>query len=414
MKNGIYFLHIPKCAGTTFRAWIENNYYKDDAIGFWDDISVIKTPPSVLKSKHCISSHSGWGLMEHLADTHRVVTVLRDPIERTISSYRFIQQITGHALNKLAHSVDTLEFFQHPTVRRCMANGQTRQLAFSSMKNTIEIQSLTGTLMQHDHEKKLIDDFDKNMLQTAIGSISKVDFLGTSENINQLVLSMCDFYGWYPPNNLPKLNVTHAEFTANVTSEVIEEIKSINEKDIILYEKFARDGVSGKTTPLQRNEVIRKFEVAMQSATPRSDFRFDFESPLSGEGWYGREQEHGGWIVRWTGPEASSSLYLRLDPSINHAITLMASSYLHEIMDGIEIFANDRKLNMSFIQLESPAGCKRVIKTAIDSTVLSTRDGLLEFRIQLPYTMIPHELSSTDPDRRALGIYVHWLDFTRA
>lgn len=414
MNKGIYFLHIPKCAGTTFRTWLENNYHKDETIGFWNDISVTKTPPSVLKSKRCISSHSGWGLMEHLADTHRVVTVLRDPIERTISSYRFIQQITGHALNKLARSVNTLEFFQHPTVRRCMANGQTRQLAFRSMKNTIEIQSLAGTFIQNEYEMKKIDEFDERTLEIAIKNMDKIEFLGTSDNINELVLSICDFYGWYPPNNLPKLNVTHAEFTADVTSNVIDEVKSINEKDIILYEKHAINSMRKRAGSLQRRKVIEKFEIAIKSATPRADFRFDFESPLNGEGWYGREQENGGWIVRWTGPEASSSLYLRLDPSFNHAITLMASSYLHEIMSGLEIFANGKKLDVSFIQLESPAGCKRVIKTVVDSTLLSKYDGLLEFRIQLPYTIIPHELSSTDPDRRALGIYVHWLDFIRA
>ncbi|WP_246472552.1 sulfotransferase family 2 domain-containing protein [Azospirillum tabaci] len=409
-KDGIYFLHIPKCAGTTFRTWLENNFHCDDIVSLWDDINISKIPPSILRNKKCISSHSGWWPMDYLARTHRVVTVLRDPTERTISSYRYILQSSHHILNGAAKSMDILDFFKHPKIRRYMANWQTRHLAFQSIQESTDIQAYDTPL---DNES-FIESYDEKALERAIRNVKNVDFLGLSKNVNELMHSICHFYGWYPPECLPKFNMTQPEFTANTTQEVLDEIRSINVIDQAVYD-FAVEEIERRNNKIfSRDEAMDKFIKQISSQNRQNgDFRFDFNEQFSGEGWYGRESEQNGYTVRWTGPENSSSVYVRLCPSNDYNITMMASSYLPDIIDGIEMYANDVKLPLSLYQPPNVPSHTRMVSTRIEASALKASNGIVNFSIHLPRTVVPHEINSADSDRRALGVYVHWLDFTK-
>ncbi|TWA77018.1 sulfotransferase family protein [Azospirillum brasilense] len=409
-KDGIYFLHIPKCAGTSFRTWMENNFHRDDILSLWDDVNISRIPPSVLRTKKCISSHSGWWPMDYLENTHRVVTVLRDPVERTVSSYRYILQTSHHMLSDTANRMDILDFFRHPRIRRYMANWQTRHLAFQSIQESTAVQEYDTPV----DKEYFVNSYDENSLEIAKENIRNIDFLGTSKTVNELMHSICHFYGWYPPERLPKFNITQAEFTANTTPEVLDEIRSINLVDQAVYD-FAIEEIKRRDLQkFSRDETISKFIKRMNMQNRQSgDFRFDFNDQFSGEGWYGRESEQNGYTVRWTGPENSSSVYVCFDSSSDYNITMMASSYIPEIIDGIEIYANGEKLPLSLYQPPNLPTHTRIVSARIDAASLSANNGTVHFRIDLPRTVIPHEINSADPDRRALGVYVHWLDFIK-
>lgn len=108
-KNALYiFLHMPKCAGSTFRCHIEQNFKKEEIIEFYnrpnyDPINKILDLPNYRKRVEVYLSsltkeqidkikviYEHWvpyGIHKFFNKTPRYITFLRNPVERVISDY---------------------------------------------------------------------------------------------------------------------------------------------------------------------------------------------------------------------------------------------------------------------------------------------------------------------------------------
>lgn len=97
-----YFLHIPKAAGTTLRALLKANFRQTETVlGYdqpaseWYDYRFDELVAPELGIRF-FAAHLDWTLVERARHrTVRVVTMLRDPIDRTISAYRHFQRHQG-------------------------------------------------------------------------------------------------------------------------------------------------------------------------------------------------------------------------------------------------------------------------------------------------------------------------------
>jgi len=84
----VYFLHVPKTAGTALGNWLRKAYRARDHIDL-DVPQALACPPDHLSRLRCFHSwHHGRGMYDWLGRPDLpVVTVLRDPIERTVSLF---------------------------------------------------------------------------------------------------------------------------------------------------------------------------------------------------------------------------------------------------------------------------------------------------------------------------------------
>jgi hypothetical protein len=86
-----FFLHIPKCAGSTIRTLIAQNYPASSVIGFngnWDDIIWFRCTPEEYKRQYSIvHGHFPWNMHFGLNSDFRYFTVLRNPVDRHFSDY---------------------------------------------------------------------------------------------------------------------------------------------------------------------------------------------------------------------------------------------------------------------------------------------------------------------------------------
>jgi len=102
--EAIIFLHVPKTAGTTLNRLIEWEYdlfemYSVDPVFFnWSAAHLRKLAQERLRKIRVFKGHMSFGLHEILPQPATYITVLRDPIERTLSAFYFMRSYKLHPL----------------------------------------------------------------------------------------------------------------------------------------------------------------------------------------------------------------------------------------------------------------------------------------------------------------------------
>ncbi|TES47499.1 hypothetical protein E2L07_18830 [Halalkalibacterium halodurans] len=150
LRNGS-FLHIPKTGGLTLRGIIEDQYSKDERLKYprlqpARFHSLIKDtafnpplylglqparfhslPKRKLTSLRCVYGHFGYGIHSTLHQPFTYITMLRDPVERVISTYYFVLQ---NPQNRLHHQVKQMSFEQFvASDLPVVSNHQTRLIS---------------------------------------------------------------------------------------------------------------------------------------------------------------------------------------------------------------------------------------------------------------------------------------------
>jgi Sulfotransferase family len=134
----LIFLHIPKTAGTTLRA-IVNRQYPGNSILWGSGFELrelLRTLPEHRKRAiRVLQGHMPFGLHAYLPDPAQYITMLRDPIDRTISTYYFIKRRPRNRLHKQVVDMNmSLRDFVRSGVAPRASNQQTR--AISGLRDT--------------------------------------------------------------------------------------------------------------------------------------------------------------------------------------------------------------------------------------------------------------------------------------
>jgi len=143
-ESAVIFLHISKTGGTTLRSIIQRqyraehiydldpSYFTSDA-HLYEDIAQVRlqqlrqVSEADKRQLYCFFHPRGYGIHEIIPQPTQYLTLLRDPIDRYISSYYFAVNMKGHILHdELKAQGITLEsMFDHYPVD----NLQTRRLS---------------------------------------------------------------------------------------------------------------------------------------------------------------------------------------------------------------------------------------------------------------------------------------------
>jgi hypothetical protein len=124
----LYFLHIPKTAGTSVRHILSEKF--GDRLcpaGMWDDF--FRAPELRTNTYDAYCGHFGIDLPIFLRTRMRVFTLLREPVARTLSHYLEVRRTATHPLHKLVSTQTLRAFAFDPVTVPMILNFQARYLA---------------------------------------------------------------------------------------------------------------------------------------------------------------------------------------------------------------------------------------------------------------------------------------------
>jgi len=220
----VIFLHIPKAGGTTLRSILESQYAKCGVFMIGEDINGdikrFKTMSSEERNQiTLLMGHMSHGLHRYFSAPSTYLTLLRNPVERVFSEYRFLSSNRQHPLFKVVHGLNFQEYLAiDPTRQGC--NGQTRLLSGIAYQEEIGIPDI-GPIEKADFE-------------TAMQNLKKFyPMVGLLEKIDETLMLWRQHLGWRFPFYVKK-NIT-IRTDAKLSGADTALINEKNQYDLILY-----------------------------------------------------------------------------------------------------------------------------------------------------------------------------------
>jgi hypothetical protein len=251
----VLFLHIPKTAGTTLRHIIERQY-PPDAILIQNQPTLHQAlqalPPGKADRVSVVMGHLWFGAHALFARPATYLTMLRDPIDRIISHYYFVQRDPQHYLHDVVRGM-SLEEYVTSNCSAEISNDQTRLLAGSAPAE--------------------IGQPSEDILATAKQNLDRhFAVVGLTEEFDWSVILMKRRFGWRSPFYL-KRNVTRHPTKAKLSSETVRLIEQRNQLDLAVY-RYAqarfREQVEAQGTSFEQE--VRQFKILNGSYGKLQDF----------------------------------------------------------------------------------------------------------------------------------------------
>lgn len=341
-------------------------------------------------SKSFIAGHLPLYLFNPYLSSMRVFTILREPVQRVLSLYRFLQKQSPQELARMdlrpGFCFDQFITSKNPELYSQINNGMCRQLA-----NNIKFA---------DPSLKDFWDasFSDEMLTCALEMVKKYEF-GLTEDMagtNRIIEK-----SW----GLPYLLDIYKENTTNLIgieedADILQSISRINELDNILYTKachiFHERVLTTGTQQADKLPVSgHVFEVKRNLVTSIAD--------VSGrQGFHEFEKDGFAWLK----DDSPGRIYFRIDYEGRVKLSLrfytIAENYP---IDDIVICINNNKIDFEVAHTSDPR------EFAITSKPFTFDKGIMELKITSPAFHRANEVLTISRDVRNLGIALFSLYF---
>lgn len=232
----IYFSHIPKTAGTTLR-YILSQYFEDTKIfraQLWNDLP----DPGRIEwnSYDLVTGHFGHALVDYLPTEVKTITLLRNPIERTISQYHHVisdEHYVHRVGNRVIKDIGNGEIsgmLEDKECREYFSNIQAKFITLSCQPSTNK-----GVSFGEWEEVRTVSQ-SHNTVELAKSRLKDYYHVGVQEFFEQSYLLLCYKANFHPYYDGERRMVFSARpVIESFSVELIDELEKINNVDIQLY-----------------------------------------------------------------------------------------------------------------------------------------------------------------------------------
>lgn len=223
----VFFLHLPKTAGTTMRRVLDREYRAARRYEIGEDVTGdIRTFRSRAWSEssapNLVQGHMSYGLHEFVPGPATYVTLLREPLRRALSDYHYVTSTPGHPIHEHVKDLGLVEYFESGITGQ-LSNGQVRLLCGDNLPGD------TGVPSNRSMERADLERARAN-LDEGFAAV------GVQERFDETLLLFRRRLGWRWPFYVRE-NVTSRPYRQDdIADSDLARIRELNLLDIELYD----------------------------------------------------------------------------------------------------------------------------------------------------------------------------------
>jgi len=236
----VYFLHIPKTAGLSVNRFLTEAYPRDRICPAhsWDDLDLQR--PHDLNRYKVFSGHWMDSLDSFLDRRIGTITLLRDPVQRTISHYAHLRRDPAQPYHELARRLSLREFCLHPETRHLVENYQSgylgtrfdpREIAGRCQPSAAERLGITALA-----ERSMLARSPDALLRAGGGRLVRCLAVGITERLGDTLTVFADTLGLRWGGETPYENSSYNR-PRTIDPETIALIREMTSLDALLYRK---------------------------------------------------------------------------------------------------------------------------------------------------------------------------------
>jgi hypothetical protein len=187
LDQKFFFLHVMKTAGGALRRHIMANFERDEVYP-WKRLDADMVSANVTLEHltglsagrrartRVFSGHFPFVAVELLGEEVTTITILREPVERTLSYLRQVRRV-----HDSPHSLE--EIYEHPLLFPCLIRDHQAKLFALTVDDEPE---------SYMH----VIDVDAGRLDLAKRNLERVDVIGTQDRFDELLSELEQRFGW--------------------------------------------------------------------------------------------------------------------------------------------------------------------------------------------------------------------------
>lgn len=256
VKPRLYFYHIPKTSGTSSLYYLQSIFGATDVYlgGVWD--SLITNPREDLKNFRVYWGHF-MGMFDSYAKIDSMkMTLLRDPLDRTVSHYLHVQRSPEHPLHRIVSMQSLRAFVTDPKTSWMVTNYQAMYL----LKWHLDVEALYRGFEPSSSPGL----FQQELESLPLPGLSETTLFDVSSR---------------------RLKAFFRADTAERCSQAMQELASTVKRPLALTVPRQRERPASQALPYLDREVIRLIERATR--VDRALYEIVRESPIRNGDWSG-------------------------------------------------------------------------------------------------------------------------------
>lgn len=235
----LYFLHIPKTAGTTLITLLDMYFDSGSILKLHEWQELLPLMPIDFSKIRFIRGHFGYSMLRILPKKPVCITMLRRPNDLIISAYKMLQRQPEDAKRFVIPQDRSISDLILGPYLEGLKNPQTHWLVIE--QDIVErTKNFTKNELSHyrpEEDEKLLPDYSYGkFLKIAKKHLSKFAFVGIVEKMEESLFLLHYTFGWNPIHNTIKENVDPVKQEPILSDEVMIKLSELIEVDNKLYD----------------------------------------------------------------------------------------------------------------------------------------------------------------------------------
>jgi len=435
----LYFLHIPKTAGTTLMAILEEHFDYDSILQPHDWQALLANFPKDFSKIRIARGHFGYGFHRCLPKPPVYITMLRDPTNKIMSMYHQMLQDAAKRGKSKYSKMSLLEMINTTKKKKhIFSKHQTRHLALdldiiSSTKNFNHLEKVSFSL-EKSSEFLFPEISDEDLLELAKKHLSSFPFFGLMERFEDSLNLLCYVFGWRPIKFVKKRNVTPDSIKKELDEETNSAISKLIQLDNQLYQ-YAKNLFEENINQMTKDLKNKFYNVKMKNLSPtelifqlleqnyeqriqkqkillQESIDYNFIEKISGTGWYYRalnENKQSG--LRWTGPSTESSIDFSLKRDKDLIIRFCIKPIKKKLLENLTLHIDGTQIDLK-ISAENMGTV--IFEGSISKLIKPEEKKFSRLMFNIDKTFNPSSLITSSKDTRKLGLLFYWIKIFHA